>query len=77
MRPCQWEKRGAADARGAAAAAGRVAMLIGPELEWDSDRVGREAAAYADRIRAALERAGIEGAAASAVASDGRGPVSR
>jgi glycerol-3-phosphate dehydrogenase len=65
------------DARGAAAAAGRVATLIGPELEWDSDRIGREAATYADRVGAALERAGLEGAAASAVATDGRGPVSR
>jgi glycerol-3-phosphate dehydrogenase len=65
------------DTRGAAAAAGRVAMLIGPELGWDSDRIGSEAATYADGVRAALERAGLEGAAASAVATDGRGPVSR
>jgi glycerol-3-phosphate dehydrogenase len=63
------------DARGAASAAGRVAMLIGPELGWDSDRMAGEAAAYAEGVRAALQRAGLEGAAAPAVAADGRDPV--
>lgn len=63
------------DARGAASAAGRVATLIGPELGWDSDRMASEAGAYAEGVRVALQRAGLEGAAAPADTADGRDPV--
>jgi glycerol-3-phosphate dehydrogenase len=48
------------DARGAADAALRVATLIGPELEWDGDRIDREATSYADRVRSQLTRAGLD-----------------
>ena len=48
------------DARAAAAAAWRVADLIGPELGWDEGRIGREAEAYAGARRAELSRAGLD-----------------
>jgi glycerol-3-phosphate dehydrogenase len=47
------------DARASAAAAAGVAALIGPELGWDDERAGREAAAYADALLAELDRAGL------------------
>lgn len=48
------------DARGTAAAADRVADLIGAELGWDEARCRAEARAYADRVRQALARAGLD-----------------
>ena len=48
------------DARGSADAALRVASLIGPELGWDGERILREAAAYAEGLRAELARAGLD-----------------
>jgi glycerol-3-phosphate dehydrogenase len=48
------------DARGTAAAATRVASLIGPELGWAPDRIAAEAEAYAGALRATLARAGLE-----------------
>ncbi|MGH9081364.1 MAG: FAD-dependent oxidoreductase, partial [Acidimicrobiales bacterium] len=48
------------DARATAAATRRVAGLIGPELGWDPGRVGTEADAYTDGIRATLARAGLD-----------------
>ena len=53
------------DARGSADAALRVASLIGPELGWDGERIHREAAAYAERLRAELARAGLDEATAA------------
>ncbi|HZM57801.1 MAG TPA: hypothetical protein VFC03_22565, partial [Acidimicrobiales bacterium] len=41
-------------------AALRVASLIGPELGWDGERIHQEAAAYAERLRAELARAGLD-----------------
>jgi glycerol-3-phosphate dehydrogenase len=48
------------DARATAAAAARVAGLIGPELGWDPARIGAEAEAYARGVRATLARAGLD-----------------
>jgi glycerol-3-phosphate dehydrogenase len=48
------------EARGTAAAARRVAGLIGPELGWDPARIEAEADAYASGVRAALARAGLD-----------------
>jgi glycerol-3-phosphate dehydrogenase len=48
------------DARGAAAAAHRVAALIGPELGWDQARMATEADGYADALRTVLARAGLD-----------------
>lgn len=48
------------DARRTAAAAPRVADLIGPELGWDPDRVIAEADAYARGILDQLTRAGLD-----------------
>jgi len=48
------------DARGAAAAARRVAGLIGPELGWDAQRIEAEAEAYAEARRLELTRAGLD-----------------
>ncbi|MBV8463510.1 MAG: glycerol-3-phosphate dehydrogenase/oxidase, partial [Acidimicrobiales bacterium] len=47
------------DARATATAAPRVAELVGPLLGWDAERARREADAYAARVRAALDRAGL------------------
>jgi len=48
------------DARASAAAAARVAALIGPELGWDEVRQQAEADAYATRVLADLTRAGLD-----------------
>jgi glycerol-3-phosphate dehydrogenase len=48
------------DARATAAAAARVAALLGPELGWDDERQRTEAEAYAARLRADLTRAGLD-----------------
>ena len=48
------------DARAAAAAARRVAELIGPELGWDEGRVEAEAEGYAEARRHELARAGLD-----------------
>jgi hypothetical protein len=48
------------DARATAAAAGKVAALIGPELDWDDERRRAEAEAYATRLLADLTRAGLD-----------------
>jgi glycerol-3-phosphate dehydrogenase len=48
------------DARGAAAAAARVAALIGPELGWDEARMAAEADDYAAALREVLVRAGLD-----------------
>ncbi|MGO8873199.1 MAG: FAD-dependent oxidoreductase [Acidimicrobiales bacterium] len=48
------------DARGAAAAAPRVAERIGPELGWDRARIEAEAEAYAEALLADLTRAGLD-----------------
>jgi glycerol-3-phosphate dehydrogenase len=48
------------DARGAAAAAARVAALIGPELGWDEARMATEADDYAAALRQVLVRAGLD-----------------
>jgi glycerol-3-phosphate dehydrogenase len=48
------------DARATAAAATKVAALIGPELGWDDERRRTEADAYAARLRADLARAGLD-----------------
>jgi len=69
------------DARGAAAAARRVAELIGPDLGWDQRRMEAEAEAYAEERRAELTRAGLDpdgvggraGAAAGSAGSAGGG----
>jgi glycerol-3-phosphate dehydrogenase len=55
------------DARAAAAAAPRVAALIGPELGWDDARIRAEAEGYAARVRRDLLRAGLD--------PDERGPA--
>ena len=46
--------------RAAAAAARRVAELIGPELGWDEGRVEAEAEGYAEARRHELARAGLD-----------------
>jgi glycerol-3-phosphate dehydrogenase len=64
------------DARGAAAAARRVAGLIGPELGWDGARIEAEAAAYAETRHGELARAGLDPAplpSAADAASTGPG----
>ncbi len=48
------------DARRTAAAARRVAELIGPELGWDPGRITAEADAYAGGLLAQLARAGLD-----------------
>jgi glycerol-3-phosphate dehydrogenase len=48
------------DARGAAAAATRVAALIGPELGWDEARMAAEADDYTGALREVLVRAGLD-----------------
>jgi hypothetical protein len=48
------------DARATAAAAGKVAALIGPELGWDDRRQRAEADSYATRLSAELTRAGLD-----------------
>jgi glycerol-3-phosphate dehydrogenase len=48
------------DARAAAAAAPRVADMIGPELGWSPDRMTAEAEAYAGALLATLARAGLD-----------------
>ncbi len=48
------------DARAAAAAARRVAELIGPELGWDEGRIEAEAEGYAEARRRELARAGLD-----------------
>ncbi len=48
------------DARASADAAGRVAALLGPELDWDAARTRAEARSYADRLRRDLTRAGLD-----------------
>jgi glycerol-3-phosphate dehydrogenase len=61
------------DARGAAAAAPAVAALVAPELGWDRARTDSEAASYAERVRGALRRAGLEDLSQRAAAASGRG----
>jgi glycerol-3-phosphate dehydrogenase len=48
------------DARAAAAAAERVAVLVGPTLGWDEARCQKEAADYTDRLRLELATAGLD-----------------
>ncbi len=48
------------DARASAAAAPRVAGLIGPELGWADERIAAEADVYATALLATLVRAGLE-----------------
>ncbi len=48
------------DARAAAAAAKRVADLVGPTLGWDEARCQKEAADYTDRLRLELATAGLD-----------------
>ena len=48
------------DARAAAASAGRVAALIGPDLGWDDARIRAEADAYAAHVGDVLARAGLD-----------------
>jgi glycerol-3-phosphate dehydrogenase len=48
------------DARGTAAAAAKVAGLIGPELGWDPGRGAAEADTYTRGVRAILARAGLD-----------------
>ncbi len=66
------------DARGAAAAARRVAELIGPDLRWDEARREAEAEAYVTERRHELTRAGLDpgptgGRAGAARAQGARG----
>ncbi len=61
------------DARGAAAAAPAVAALVAPELGWDRDRTASESSSYAEGVRAALHRAGLDGPTSGAAAATARG----
>ncbi len=63
------------DARGAAAAAPRVASLIGPELGWGPGRIAAEAEAYAGAILATLTRAGLEPGAGTGATSATAAPA--